>query len=52
MIATKEGLNEFIGKHLFERSQFYNQADLSIKTDGLAVSEVVQAIMDQINQSK
>ncbi|WP_452598982.1 shikimate kinase [Pontimicrobium sp. MEBiC01747] len=29
-IETEELLTEFIGKHLFERSNFYNQADVTI----------------------
>jgi len=30
---TKEELNEFIGKHLFERSFYYNQATYKVSTD-------------------
>jgi shikimate kinase len=38
-------LNEFIGKHIFERSPFYEQSSLSIKTDGLDINEVVDNLV-------
>ncbi len=39
-ITTKEALTEFIGKHLFERSAYYSESDVTITTDGLTVQEV------------
>lgn len=39
-IKTKELLNEYIRKHLFERGFYYNQADYTIKTDGKSAEEV------------
>nr|WP_321236693.1 shikimate kinase [uncultured Psychroserpens sp.] len=47
-IETKDELNEFIGKHIFERAPFYEQAHLSIKTDDLSVQEIVEAILVQL----
>ncbi|TXE16871.1 shikimate kinase [Psychroserpens burtonensis] len=38
-------LNEFIGKHIFERAPFYEQSSLSIKTDGLDINEVVDNLV-------
>ena len=35
---------EFVGKHLFERTRFYEQAKISIKTDGKKKKEVVEEI--------
>jgi len=51
-IKTKEELKEFIAKHLFERSQFYNQALYKVKTDELTIKEVVYEIIQNINYSK
>ncbi|QCX00576.1 shikimate kinase [Aggregatimonas sangjinii] len=42
-IPTEE-LPEFIGKHLFERSYFYNQAHHVISCDGKGNSEIVSEI--------
>ena len=39
-LVTVEAFQEFVGKHLFERSVFYNQADWSVKTDGKTIAEV------------
>ena len=43
-LVTVEAFQEFVGKHLFERSVFYNQADWSVKTDGKTIAEVVTEI--------
>jgi len=42
---SKEELQEFIGKHLFERSYFYNQADFLIKNDNVFIDDVVESIV-------
>ncbi|MGA1226938.1 MAG: shikimate kinase [Tamlana sp.] len=44
-IETKEALAEFVGKHLFERVQFYNQSEFHIKTDGKSKKEIVEEIV-------
>lgn len=44
-IENKELLNEFIGKHLFERSSYYSQSDITINTDHKSVDEVVESIV-------
>lgn len=37
-------LKEFIAKHLFERSEFYNQADFTLSVDNKSVNEIVKEI--------
>lgn len=47
-IKSKAELKEFIGKHLFERSMYYNQSDIIINTDQKSVDDVVEAIILQL----
>jgi len=47
-LTTKEELKEFIAKHLFERSYYYNQSSNKLITDGLNVEEVVNKIIKEI----
>ena len=42
--TSKENLAEFIGKHLLERSAFYNQADVTIDVQGKSVEQIVKEI--------
>ena len=44
-IETIEEMTEFIGKHLFERSQYYNQATLKVAIDNKTKDEVVEDIV-------
>lgn len=44
-LKTKHQLNEFVGKHLFERFQFYNKANYTINTDDKNENEIVEAII-------
>ena len=44
-IDTKENLREFISKHLFERSQFYNRASLTFNIEEKTISEIVAEII-------
>ncbi|WP_136467111.1 shikimate kinase [Flagellimonas onchidii] len=41
---TNEELPEFIGKHLFERRQFYTQAQHTVNCDNKSLEEVVEEI--------
>ena len=41
---SDEDLLEFIAKHLFERSYYYNQAKFTIKSDDKTVEEIVKDI--------
>ena len=47
-LQTKELLNDFIRKHLFERSYYYNQASIIIDTDGKQIDEISRAILAQL----
>ncbi len=49
-LSTKDELKEFIAKHLFERSFYYNQSSNKVITDGLTVEEVVSEIMKEIQE--
>ncbi len=44
-IETEDELAEFIGKHLFERAQFYNQAETIITTDGKTESDIIEELV-------
>ena len=43
-----ETIPEFIAKHVFERSFYYNQAELTIHTDLLGIAEIVAAIQSKL----
>ena len=44
-ITTRDVLNDFIRKHLFERSHYYYRALITINVDELSVSEISEAII-------
>jgi len=44
-LKNREELNEFIGKHLFERFSYYDQSDITVNTDQKTIDEVVEAII-------
>lgn len=44
-LNTESGLLEFIGKHLFERSNYYNQAKKTVIVDEKATEELVEEII-------
>lgn len=41
-------LHEFIGKHLFERGYYYNQAEIKISCDGKSLEELVLEIQERL----
>ena len=43
-LEDDQALIEFIGKHLFERNFFYQQAKISFAQDGLSVAEIVEEL--------
>lgn len=47
-LADKETLAEFVGKHLFERQQFYMQAQSVIAVDGKSVDAIVADILEKL----
>lgn len=44
-LKSIEQLQEFIGKHLFERQLFYSQANIVLDTNGNSVQETVEKIV-------
>lgn len=47
-LNNKDALQEFIAIHLFERQSFYQKANQILKTDKLAVKEVVELIVKKL----
>ena len=47
-LSSKEQLNDFIRKHLFERSFYYNQAHFSIPCDSFSEMEIVEKIVMEL----
>lgn len=47
-IDSEEELTEFIAKHLFERSQYYSQANLIISADNKTGQEIAEAIISNL----
>ncbi len=45
---TEAELKEFVAMHIFERSYFYNQADITINTDGKAPGEIVATLIEAL----
>lgn len=46
---SEEELQEFIAKHLFERSYFYNQATFKVLIDKKSIDEIVNEICGLLN---
>lgn len=44
-IETEEAMTEFVGKHLFERVHFYNQAEVKMIIDGKTKDEITDEII-------
>ena len=44
-LDTEEALTEFIGKHLFERSNYYSQSKLIVNIDDKNVNQIVEDIL-------
>lgn len=47
-IKTDELLTEFIGKHLFERTQFYSQAQVTISTDNKNENDIIEELICEL----
>lgn len=43
---SNEELNDYIRKHLFDRSYYYNQCKFKIKTDGKSEKDIVEEIIN------
>lgn len=48
-LSSPEVLEDFIRKHLFERTFYYNQSDYIINTDDRSIEEVVKEINALLN---
>lgn len=46
---SEEELQEFVAKHLFERSYFYNQANFTVVTDGKNPETITGEIIDLLH---
>ena len=44
-LKTDELLAEFIGKHLFERTQFYSKAQITISTDNKKENDIIEDLI-------
>jgi shikimate kinase len=47
-LKSEEALLEFIGKHLFERVQYYNKATFIINTDNKTKQDIIEEILMQL----
>lgn len=47
-LNNKEDLQEFVGKHLFERAPYYNKSKVTITTDDKLVEEIVKQIVVEL----
>ncbi|MCX2838674.1 shikimate kinase [Salinimicrobium sp. MT39] len=48
-LKTPEVLEDYIRKHLFERTFYYNQSDLTVLTDSKSVEEVVHKVVESLD---
>lgn len=48
---SDEQLTEFIAKHLFERRNFYEQADQSISIDNKSIHELLQELLVKVKKN-
>ena len=48
-LDSRELLEDFIRKHLFERTYYYNQSDQIISTDDKTPEEIAQEILEGLN---
>ena len=47
-LNSKKELNNYISKHLFERSNFYNQADIIIDVENKKIKEIIYQITEEL----
>ncbi|GAB2778343.1 shikimate kinase [Salinimicrobium soli] len=47
-LGSFEALEDFVRKHLYERSFYYNQSEIILSTEGKSVEEVVNAISEKL----
>lgn len=47
-LNNKDELTEFIGKHLFERSVYYSQADITISIDNKSINDILEELVMEL----
>jgi len=47
-LNTKDLLNDFIRKHLFERSFYYHRATIILECDALSVKEMAEKVVSKL----
>ena len=47
-IETEEAMAEFVGKHLFERAFFYNQAEIKVSIDNKTKDDIANDIVSTL----
>jgi len=47
-LNSKDEMLEFVGKHLFERSNYYSQANVVINTDNKSLEKIIEDIILQL----
>jgi len=47
-VSNKEELTEFIGKHLFERRQYYQEAQYKINVDNKTIYQVAKEVISNL----
>lgn len=47
-LETEDLLNDFIRKHLFERSYYYSQSKLTVSIDNASIDEIVNSIIEKL----
>jgi shikimate kinase len=48
-LESETDLEDFVRKHLFERTHYYLQSDLVIDTDGKSVEKIIEEILLKLN---
>lgn len=48
-LDSAEALEDFIRKHLFERTYYYNQSELIVSTDGKTSEEIAGEILEDLD---
>ncbi len=48
-LQKKEDLKDFISKHLFERSFYYNQGDFKVVTDAKSINQITGEILSLLS---
>lgn len=47
-LDSREALDDFIRKHLFERTYYYNQSEMIVVTDGKSMDQISEEILSNL----